>query len=1047
MTRSLKGKLLALLVAIFAATAACVILISMQDVRSFSKRAEARSADNVLELVRHTVETTYRNLLSERVEAVTSRKQRLAEAAAVAVDGLREFAALAERGALSPQEARQQALRWIRGLPLGEKAYFLVYDATLQPLVRNFGPGIGSLAGAEDIKGRPLLASMRGEADTYGSAYGVFETQPPQSGQPARLLGYFAKVPGSDWVLSTGVDIADVEREEARRRENALDILGRSLREIRIATSGFAFVFDGGGRLLIAPPPRPSPMDNAVSDVVSTGSLATIIAAVKNESTPLTLKVRDDQNLEHAVDVRVFHYSPLDWYVAVASFQDEVAAPAQSLAWRQALVIGAVFLVAFILTAILVDRIAKPLRRLAGLAVQIGSEDFASPDRPIGDALQKLSRSRTDEVSLVALALRTMETSLRENIANLLQATKERERIDYELNLARTIQMDMLPGAPEAHLSEDGAELHALLIPAREVGGDLFYYERLGPGRIFFAVGDVAGKGVPASLFMALTMSILKSKTRQVADPGRMLLEINDELCRGNASNMFVTLFVGILNTEDGDLRYASGGHNPPLVVKSDGSTEFLTVTEDPMLGILPEASFSTHVHTIAPGETLVAYSDGVTEAMNPARALFGERRLELVAGKYFEKSPKVLSKIIVKAVEIHGREAEQSDDVTLLVLRRLDNANEHAAPVEEEPAQVRTMPLADRTQHDASRAYTSAEVATALKTEEPELQTPGPDEATGFGPDAAGETARDAELDALLSHGGRTASLVASAHTDTVEEADVERIIPEQPPELDLDVDALTKGLDDDAFGISVAAQHTDEIAEALNGDFARDDEDDEPLDLAPEWTIETQEADDITSALYLGDELEDLETDEDLPLDLPESVFSADAAFAEQSLEDLIPEPPNLDDFRLTADPEDLLETDDAMELLSFDLDEGDSLDDVLPPPSPAAPDGYSDEPLPEGGFEVIPSPPGEMYAQNPDLQNRSFEPYDDPGSFISIHSDVAMYPQHPDSDVEFALDDADESGYFELEIGGEGNRYEDLYLDESTIGGIDAEDDRRS
>lgn len=1029
MTRSLKGKLLALLVAILAATAACVILIGMQDVRTLSERAESRSADNVLQLVRHTVETTYRNLLSNRVETVTDHKQRLVESADMAMDGLTEFATLAERGVLSPSEAQQQALDWIRGLKLGEKAYFLLYDARLRPLARNFGPGLGSLSGVEDIKGRPLLASMRDEARTYGSAYSVFHAPRTNSDAQARLIGYFAEVPGFDWVLSTGVDIADVEREEARRLENALTILGQSLREVRIADSGFAFVFDGAGHLLVAPPERPFPMDDAVADVVSTGSLASIIAAVGNKSNPLTMSVKDGQGAEHAVDIRVFHYAPLDWYVGVASFQAEVAAPAQHLALRQSLVIGVVFLVAFILTAFLVDRIAKPLRRLAGLAVQIGSSDFNAPETHIGNELHKLSRKRRDEVGLVALALRTMESSLRENVANLLQATKERERIDHELELARAIQMDMLPNAPEAHLDDDDIELHALLIPAREVGGDLFYYERLGPGRILFAVGDVSGKGVPAALFMALTMSLLRSKTRQVADPGRMLLEINEELCRGNASQMFVTLFVGILNTDDGDLRFAAGGHNPPLVVRAGGSTEYLPITEDPMLGILPEASFSTHVQAIGPGDTIIAYSDGVTEAMSPSRILFGERRLELVSGRYFEKTSRLLSRIIVKAVELHEKEAEQSDDITLLVLRRPDQAKDHVASAGDSPQAHAAPPFlpheyeGDDSQTGQTLSYPLPQALAGLSDDDASQNTTADFSRREAGPDAA---------DIREEPTGAYAKLP----------------IPDHPPELAIDENGYAHGPDDEAIAPIPANEHIDgAMFEAPDKTYAQIEEEEELLDLAPEWTIDIPEADDVTSALYLGDELEDLEVDEDLPLDLPESIFSADAALADREFEDSIPEPPNLDDFRLTADPEDMLEPDDDMALLSLDLDEYEVLDEDLPPPGPTAPDGYSEEPLQEGGFELIPSLPGDMYAQNPDLQDQSLAPHDDPGSFISIHSDVTVYPQYPDSDVEFALDDADESGYFELEIGAEGDEYNDLYLDESAIGGIDAEDDRRS
>ncbi|MFW5733803.1 MAG: SpoIIE family protein phosphatase [Oceanidesulfovibrio sp.] len=1010
MTRSLKGKLLALIVAILVATAACVILISMQDVRTSMERAEERSTDNVLELVRHTVETTYRNLLFERVEAVTSRKQRLADAADVAVDAISEFADLAENGILPPQQARRLALDWIADLNLGETAYYLVYDDSLRPLVRNFAPGLGRLAGVEDIKGRPLLAGMFQEVQKYGNAYSVFHAPRTLSDQPARLLGYFAHVPEFDWVLSTGLDIADVQREETRRRETALRILGQSLREIRIADSGFAFIFDGRGRLLVAPPERTAPMDEAVAEIVSPESLASLITAAQNRTNPVTLQVHDAEGDPHAADVRVFRHPPLDWYMAVASFQDEVAAPAQSLAIRQAIIIASVFLVAFIITAIVVDKISDPLKRLAGHAVQIGSEDFTAPEPPAVYELEKLAKNRRDEVGLVALALRTMERSLRENVLGLLQATKERERIDYELHMARTIQMDMLPAAPDAHLDEDGAELHALLIPAREVGGDLFHYERLGPGRILFAVGDVSGKGVPASLFMALTMSLLKSKTHQVADPGRMLLEINDELCRGNNSQMFVTLFVGILDTEDGDLRYASGGHNPPLMLRADGSTQFLTVTEDPMLGILPAASYTTHLHVVPPGGAIIAYTDGVTEAMNPSRALFGERRLELVVRTYANRSAEMLNRILVKAVQIHEGEAEQSDDITLLVLRRRDQADERMAPAE------KTGQASPDTAHPAHRDWREAPPILPID-EYAEHEA----------------TARDEYLEAFLNHENQTAKYGAPPE----EEREVEIVIPDQAPGLALDENALAQGLEDEFDDGYPAVDPTAEGAA-----FIQKDAEDEPLDLAPEWTVSIPAEDDAHSTLYLGEELEDLESDDDLPLGMPESIFTAEYGGAGRDAGLDIPEPPDLDAFRLTADPEELLEDEDELALLEFDVDE-EELGRDLPAPNPAAPDGYSGETPPEGGFEVIPPPPGEMYAQNPEIYDGKLEPYDDPANLVAIHSDVRVHPDYQEEDMEFVLDDEDENGYAEMELSDEGERYEDLYLDDDAIVTIESDD----
>lgn len=1135
MTRSLKGKLLALLVAILSATAACIILLSMQDVRGSMERAASLSADNVLELVRHTVQTTYRNILSDRVQAVTSRKQQLADAGGVAADTIREFAAMARTGLLSQEEAKRRALNWIADLDLGGKTYYLVYDENLQPLAGNTGSMAGGLADVKDIKGRPLLSGMRDKTDIYGSAYAVFDAPRRSDLSPVRVLGYFTDIPEWDWVLSTGINLAAVEQEEARRRQNALEILGQSLGEIRIAASGFAFIFDQQGQLLVAPPAREYPMDRAVAGVVAPDSLATILRSAPADGHPLTLHVMDADGEPHDVDIRVFHDKPLGWNVATATFQDEIDAPANLLALRQALIIGSIFLVAFIVTAVVVDRVSEPLKRLAGHAVQIGSEDFTEPEPPAVLELEGLAKSRKDEVGLVALALRTMERSLRENVASLLQITRDRERLDAELRLARTIQMDMLPASPQAHLDTDDAELHAVLIPAREVGGDLFHYEQLGEDQLLFAVGDVSGKGVPAALFMALTMSLLRSKSRPGADPAHMLHEINQELCRGNASQMFVTLFVGILDLATGALRFASGGHNPPLVASPGGATAYLEITENPMLGILPEAEFSPHAHTIAPGEMIIAYTDGVTEAMSPTRTLFGERRLELVAGKYSDRSPELISKIVVKALEMHEKGAEQSDDVTILVLRRRDHeldrkARSIAARAEAElpdmdrssrmvetipPATVAAAPVSAEDIEDMKSAVEvedSADDPIELTeplaasddepielTEpitEPELAAVSPidenifsqpiddsDEDDGLLDEESGQSALildedddiwesdhpelalqddvapdergagEAESPALQTHdparetarGDTLDSYLASelgfpAEDFAEDTTEAEIIIPDERAEVDLDEEIIAQGLDDD-----FAVEFPPEVslpAEALNFD-----EDFPAVDPEPEWSLEIPASDDPASALYLGEELEDLESDDDLPVDIPASAFAE--AMVKAGVEPgSIPEPPNLDDFRLTADPEDLLDEEEDMQLLAFGSMAAEEEDrDELPPPSPAAPDGYYGEALEDGGFEVLPSPPGELYARNPELMDTTLAPADDPASFITIHSEVKVFPRYADEDEEFVLDESDENGYAEVDLGEDGDRYEDIYLDEHAIDTIEADENRGS
>ncbi|HIJ59176.1 MAG TPA: SpoIIE family protein phosphatase, partial [Nitrospirae bacterium] len=233
-----------------------------------------------------------------------------------------------------------------------------------------------------------------------------------------------------------------------------------------------------------------------------------------------------------------------------------------------------------------------------------------------------------DEVAGLADSFSSMKISLKDYIAKLTTATAERERIESELRIAHDIQMNILPKTFPPFPDRKEFDIFALLKPAREVGGDFYDFFLLDDDRVFFLVADVSGKGVPAALFMSITKTFFKLRAMGSFLPHELLKIVNDELADSNDSAMFVTVFCGILNFKIGELFYANGGHPPPVLLRHDGAISFIDMPDGLIVGILKECNFESYRIMLERGDKLIAYTDGVTEAMNGKNELFGNDRL-----------------------------------------------------------------------------------------------------------------------------------------------------------------------------------------------------------------------------------------------------------------------------------------------------------------------------------------------------------------------------------------------------------------------------------
>lgn len=268
----------------------------------------------------------------------------------------------------------------------------------------------------------------------------------------------------------------------------------------------------------------------------------------------------------------------------------------------------------------------------------------------------------TGILSVVFIASRLVR-----NLLKLNEVQIKEQRIEDELAIARNIQAALLPSAPLTD-STRNIDVSGLQVPAKFVGGDLFdYYVR--DGKMLFCVGDVSGKGVPAALLMAIAHSLFRVLSAHNDLPERIMADLNTAICDNNPDMMFITMFLGIIDLETGAVRFCNAGHNPPILIQ-DGKAECLSAEPSLLLGVEPSAEYAIHELVLLPGSSLFLYTDGLTEAENVGKELFGEQRALSTAAGFGGLSAKEQIGRMRASVHQFVDGAEQSDDLTLLSIR-----------------------------------------------------------------------------------------------------------------------------------------------------------------------------------------------------------------------------------------------------------------------------------------------------------------------------------------------------------------------------------------
>jgi sigma-B regulation protein RsbU (phosphoserine phosphatase) len=661
MLPSLRSKIIVLILFVLVVTGASITFFTKKDVGKAMLEAEVRSVANSLGLIHTTIKGEYEGLLDYKVSTVQARKSQLRHMASTGLSLCREYLDMVESGLLTREAARIRLVNLFSSIRSGAGEMLTIIDPEDRIIFHPDTSKTGrSMADLTDMKGRAITRIVREQDSMYGGNFAVFTWDDSPGERSGKQLGYFLPFGAWDWIVGAVISVDDISVQEHQKIRELVKGLETTLAKIRIAQTGGVTIFNTAKQPVTIHPEQSSLPDSIMTTLI------------ENAGTDKGFVRYTEQKEGGSQEMlaRAFFFKPLGWYVTAFVPAAEIQEPANNLVTRQTMVILVISLIGLILGLVFAGRISGPLKELTGFAKELPGMDLTTQSSAATTPIDHLTTRSRDEVSRLAAAFVFMLAELRKNVTHLMEVTASRERIQSELNVAKEIQEGILPKIFPAFPDRKEIQLFASLESAKQVGGDLYDFFFIDPNRLCFVIGDVSDKGVPAALFMAITMTLIRSTAEEHDDPAEIMTRVNDKLSRENPNSMFVTLFIGILDTSTGHVSYANGGHNPAILITNDGHPLFQEGLSGLVVGGMEGVPYTGLSFDMHPGETVFLYTDGVTEALDADKNLFSDQRLldEVTVNR--QADPETLIQAIRESVSNHVGTAPQSDDITMLALR-----------------------------------------------------------------------------------------------------------------------------------------------------------------------------------------------------------------------------------------------------------------------------------------------------------------------------------------------------------------------------------------
>ncbi len=367
------------------------------------------------------------------------------------------------------------------------------------------------------------------------------------------------------------------------------------------------------------------------------------------------------------------YYAPVastGWYMMIAFPSDELFSGLLTFIKKLGSIILFSIIAILIVTIFVVRRFTRPIVKLTNVAYEIGQGDFQAALPPY---------KGRNEIAQLTQSFAVMQRELVNYIDNLRETTAIKEKIESELAVAHEIQVGMLP---KRFPDKQDCDLYAILEPARAVGGDVYDFFFLDHDHLFIGIGDVSGKGVPAALFMAITRTLFRAKVVMGMSLHSVMESINVELCKDNPNVMFVTFQVVVLNIRTGQAEICNAGHNYPVLMRADSKVEKYHCKPGLPLGVMEDATYISEEFTLLNGEKIVMYTDGITEATNITEDFYKEDKLMKILKAASNLPSKETANIVIENVKAFSGLAEQSDDITLLIVQFTNPGTEKKNPM-----------------------------------------------------------------------------------------------------------------------------------------------------------------------------------------------------------------------------------------------------------------------------------------------------------------------------------------------------------------------------
>jgi len=664
---TIKGKIIFFVTLVMVISASVNIYFTNRDVGNAMLAAQKKSAINILHSLDLIIKDDYHNLLSDKRTMTLLKRKQLKQSAHMIESVFKGYRS-SVREDLPQILGIKHALNWLNSAPFEATDYFII-DKNSQVLASsNKDITNETFKNIKDIKRRNISDVMGYDNLEKQGDYAVCMLN-AEKGEKKAVLAFFLPLDQWGYTIATSIDISDIEAEAQMKKKEMIESLIEYSKRLNITKNGFVYIFGSKDNILI-PPPKQIKNDIHLSMNTLTNNIVyeDIKKSSKSDISELRF-VSSNDAAKKSMIAYCNYFKPLKWYISVIVPVNEINRPAKKLVIRQSLIIGLMFMVGLIAVFILVTRIATPLNLLSSYAKKIPELDFTKP-LDMETPIDHLPGKYKDEVGGLASSFIVMRQELSKNIQDLIKIAASRERIESELSIAREIQLGMVPKTFPAFSEHKEFELYATLIPAKEIGGDLYDFFLIDEEHLCFTLGDVSDKGVPAALLMVVTRTLIRTVGEKNLSPCDMMYNINNIISADNPRSMFVTLIIGVLNIKTGKITYANGGHNPPIVIPKTEEAYYKKEVNEPLVGAMPGMSYSNHSFILSPQESFFLYTDGVNEAMNPKDEQYSNEQLLAQIEKNKDKSPNEIIEIVLGTIKDHSQTAPQSDDIAMLMIK-----------------------------------------------------------------------------------------------------------------------------------------------------------------------------------------------------------------------------------------------------------------------------------------------------------------------------------------------------------------------------------------